>query len=61
MELEKLENPTIIKYLYLRGLGYKQIYKNMLSTLSEPYYSYLTVKMWIASVKEGKLSFGGAD
>lgn len=43
-ELTKLEYRVIIKYLYVKGLGAKQIYKNVLNTLGEKYPTIATIK-----------------
>lgn len=45
-----------MRYMYLKGLRYKQILKNLLNTFGEQYPSYETLKIWTAGLKRGKFS-----
>lgn len=56
-KIEKLKYRAIIKYLDLKELRGKQIYKGVVSSLGEQYPSYVTMKTWIAGFKGGKFSF----
>jgi hypothetical protein len=51
--MEKKEQRSVMKFLWLKGWGAKRIYEELLSTLGDHSYAVAQIKIWLQKFRNG--------
>jgi hypothetical protein len=56
--MEKSEPGFVVKFFFLKGIGFKKIHRKLTAVLGSAAYSLTQIKEWRARLETGDLSYG---